>query len=176
MEKIEPFAEFLAKTTNARPEQFANELAAAAKRYGLSPERVAEEFELMKAYVLSYYEDVSPVCTVLSASGQPLDYVPFDQQPAVRAARAAGLPTHAIAPDPVPLVGDVPASTKPLPGDSGVPPPDTVSSAPLTATPANAHPIPQGTVPIPRISLERLVALGTLSNFFRKTAEPRATE
>jgi hypothetical protein len=174
MEQVEPFADFLARTESARPEQYSEALCVAAQRHGLSPERAAVEFERMKRYILSYYEGVTPVCSFLSTAGQPVDCVPFDQQPAVRAARAAGYPTDVLAPTPAAISGislpvDVASVTIPVSGSS-LPPGTKLSPASQIPSSSSQPPqIPQGTVPLLRITLDRLIPLGTFDSFFHKT-------
>ena len=174
MEQVEPFADFLARTANARPEHYSAAIRAAAEHHGLSLERATVEFDRMKSYILSYYEGVTPVCSVLTTAGQPVDCVPFDQQPTVRAARAAGYPTDVTPPMPAPILGnsmppDSSLPSAPISGDSM--PPDTTLSPAMRSQLSSAQPsqIPPGTVPLLRITLERLIPLGTLDNFFRKS-------
>ena len=91
---MQSFAAFLARTKNAQPEQYAEALQAAAKYWGLSTERVFEEFRRMKNYIIQGYETypIQPVSSYLNDDGLPVDCVPFDQQPTVQAAREAGYP------------------------------------------------------------------------------------
>ena len=160
MPPIEPFDQFLARTAAARPEDFADDMRTAAASCGLSSEGAVAEFERMKAHILRYYEGVRPVCSCLDAAGQVVDCVPFEQQPAVRAAAAAGHP------QPVPPRSPRPTSTAPAValGPDAAPP--LATRAPDTN---ECHALcPDGTVPLLRLTLERLVRLGTLDNFFRK--------
>jgi hypothetical protein len=174
MDQVEPFTEFLARTANARPEQYSDAIRAAAERHGLSVERVTAEFERMKNYILSYYESVMPVHSFLNAAGQPVDYVPFEQQPAVRAARAAGYLTEVSPPTPVSIPGislpnDVESLSAPVSGSSL--PPDATRSPASPSLSSSPRPpqVPPGTVPLLRITLDRLIPLGTLDSFFHKT-------
>jgi hypothetical protein len=173
MDQVEPFTEFLTRTANARPEQYAEAISAAAQRHGLSVERVAAEFERMKNYILSYYEGIRPVCSFLNASGQPVDCIPFEQQPSVRAAHAAGYPTEVTPPTPAPTPGiSLPTDVEPLlaPVSGSSLPPDA-TRPPDSASPASSPrpiQIPPGTVPLLRVTLNRMIQLGTFESFFRK--------
>lgn len=149
MPDVKSFEVFLAETAAARPEQYAEALADGARRAGVALETARAEFERMKAHVLSFYEGVRPVNSYVNASGQTIDCVPFEQQPSVRAARAAG---HQITrpvspPAPSPLEGE---------GHRG-------------GTTARRPVCPEGAVPMVRLTLDQLVRCGTLDNFFRKT-------
>jgi hypothetical protein len=180
MDQVEPFAEFLARTANARPEQYSEAIRAAAERHGLSPERARAEFERMKSYILSYYEGVTPVRSFLNTAGQPVDCVPFEQQRTVRAARAAGYPTEVSPPTPVMIQGiSLPRNAAPLSAPvsgNSLPPGATRSSAPPSPSSSPQPPqIPPGTVPLLRITLDRLVPLGTLDRFFHKSVGPPTT-
>jgi hypothetical protein len=161
MSEIEPFAEFLARTRAARPEEYAEAIRAGAAFSGREPEAVAAEFERMKQYILTYYEGVQPVGGFLSPSGQAIDCVPFDQQPTVRAARAAGYkvtPPHS---PPNPPEQPPPAAAR-RQGHTGA------AAAGQEAGPSGTHRCPEGTIPLLRITLDRLLRLGGLENFFRK--------
>lgn len=151
-----PFDVFLAETAAARPEQYEAALAEGARLAAITPEEARAEFERMKAYILSYYRGVRPVGSFLDRAGQTFDCVPFDQQPTVRAARAAG--------HPVARHGHAPAA---------LPPEASHRRQPLSAAPP-APRCPEGTVPLPRLTLDRLARLGTLDNFFRKIPGPAA--
>jgi hypothetical protein len=143
MADVEPFDKFLARTAAARPEDYLEALRAAGES---APADAAAEFERMKAYVLGYYEGVRPVRSYLDSLGRPWDCVPFEQQPSVRAAHAAGLKVPAAPPH---------AAAR---SDSGgVHPP---------------APCPKGSVPILRVTLEHLVQFGTLDNYFQKGPPP----
>ncbi|MCI0463995.1 MAG: hypothetical protein L0Z62_44240 [Gemmataceae bacterium] len=152
MSDIEPFEEFLARTASARPEDYPREDSAEAEASGPEPAVSAAEFERMKRYILDYYEGVRPVHSFLSPSGQVIDCVPFEQQPSVRAARAAGY--------------SVTQHHRPP-----TPPPHTQRQGTPTPAPpeaARTSPCPQGSVPMVRLTLERLVGLGNLDNLFRQ--------
>jgi hypothetical protein len=160
MPPIEPFDQFLARTAAASPDDYADDLRTTAKRCRISPEGAVAEFERMKAHLLRYYEGVRPVYSCLDAAGQVVDCVPFEQQPSVRAAAAAGYPQT------LPPKRPRPTSTAPAVAS----PPDAALPA---ATPASEPTecralCPDGTVPLLRLTLERLLRHGTLDNFFRK--------
>lgn len=144
MSQVEPFEEFLARTTAATPDEYAPLMKAAAEKWNLSPPRMAEEFERMKAYIADFYEGVVPVSSFLGAGGQPVDCIPIEQQPSARKATA-----------PIKL------SARPPSAHAGQP-----DQAP--ASTACAGICPAGTIPIVRVTLERLIPLGTFENYFRK--------
>jgi hypothetical protein len=149
MSAIVPFKKFLEETAAARPEQYADALEAAARQVGITPEAARAEFERMKAHILSYYEGVEPVGSFQDRNGQTIDCVPFEQQPAVRAALAEGRPVARKAPRP--------------PGVAGEP------AHHLHVREARPHLLcPEGAVPIVRLTLDRLIRAGTLDNYFRK--------
>jgi hypothetical protein len=149
MATLTPFDVFLTETAAATPEQYAEALVAGAQHAGISLKDAEAEFEKMKAHVLSYYEGVHPVGIFEDALGQIIDCVPFEQQPAVRSARAKGLSVAVAAP----------------PHPSGV----AGRMQHEKGTNAPAPLCPKGAVPIVRLTLERLVRYGTLANFFRKS-------
>jgi hypothetical protein len=153
MPHVEPFSEFLERTKTARPEDYAEALQEAAARRQVSFADQTAEFERMKNFLLGRYEGVAPLSSFSDAAGQTVDCVPFEQQPAVRAARAAGYPVD-VAPPP-------PAA---VPGVSPVRAADSERGAEC----AGGTTMPPGTVPLVRITLDRLIAFGSLDNFFRK--------
>jgi hypothetical protein len=173
MNQVEPFTEFLARTANARPEQYSDLIRAAAERGGLPVEKVTAEFERMKSYIVGHYEGVRPAHSFLNAAGQPVDCVPFEQQPTARAARAAGYPTDVSPPTPAAIRGiSPPNDAGPLSASrSGSSPPPEARSPASPSSSASAQPsqCPPGTVPLLRVTLDRLIPLGTLDNFFHKT-------
>jgi hypothetical protein len=151
MREVEPFDVFLARTAAARWEDYADVLRAG----GATTEReAAAEFDKMKAYILDSYRGVRPVGSFLDAAGNPVDCVPFEQQPTVRTAVAAGATFPPPPPPRYRLGGPGPAA----PADSA-----------KRASPALC---PSGAVPVPRITLERMAALGTFDNYFRKKPFP----
>jgi hypothetical protein len=77
MLKPAPFDLFLKKTAEARPEDYP----------GVDP----GELDRMKRYLLdTLYKNVHPVRTTVE-SGQTIDWIPYSEQPAVRAAAAKGV-------------------------------------------------------------------------------------
>ena len=137
MADVEAFDDFIARTAAARWGAYAEAFRASGASAGANP---ADEFERMRAYILRTYEGVHPVGSFRDPEGRPVDCVLFDQQPSVRAARAAG--------EPVPVS---PAPERPREGRPG----------------ARPAPCPFGSVPMVRITLERLVPHGTLENYLR---------
>jgi hypothetical protein len=175
MQQVEPFVEFLARTSKARPEEYSEAIHASAIQHGLSNAKVISEFQRMKGYILSYYEGVSPLCSFLNLDGITFDCVPTEQQPTYRAARDAGYQVDVKPPKPAPFVGiSTPTDTAqessvPSSGISS-PPGSTVSSSmPSPFSTSSPSCVPQGTVALRRISLENLISFGTLDNFFHKT-------
>ena len=149
MSSVEPFDAFLARTAAAKPEDFATELQLAADQHGLSPDAAAAEFKRMRDHVVRYYEGVHPVRSFLTAAGEAVDCVPFEQQPAAQAAQAAGYSVASFTPQPSAHAGVAvrPSDPTPIPHESMC---------------------PEGSVPLLRLTLERLVSFGSLDNFFRK--------
>jgi hypothetical protein len=177
MDQVEPFTEFLARTANARPEQYSDAIRAAAERHGLSVERVTAEFERMKDYILRYYEGVRPICSFLNAAGQAVDCVPFQEQPSVRAARAAGYPTEVVPPTPAAIPGiSLPSDVEPLsPPVSGSSLPPNATRPPASSSRSSSPrppQVPPGTVLLLRVTLDRLIPLGTFESYFHKTVGP----
>lgn len=168
MDEVEPFSDFFARTAKARPEEerYAEAIRAAAKRHGLSLERVTSEFQRMKDFILDHYRGVTPVGRPIGVDGQTFDCVPFDQQAAVRAARAAGLAIDASL-----AQGAVEPSGVPV---SGIFPPGAPRSTAAPSAPKNPHPpqCPAGTVPLLRITLESMIPFGTLERYFYKAGPP----
>lgn len=142
---IEPLGEYLASVAAARPEDYAEAIEAGARTAGITIEEAQAEFEEKKSLLLERYEGVQPVGSYRDANGLIFDCVPFDQQPAVRAARRAGLSVARGAP---------PAPT--LKGAKGQ------SHAPAWVP---ERVCPEGAVALPRYSLNYLVRFGTLANF-----------
>lgn len=147
-----PFAEFLAATAAATPDQYADALLEGARAAGVSPEDARAGFGAMKDFVLNHYREVTPVGSSVDANGVTVDYVPFEQQESVRRLRAAGLAVAESAPPPPPRAG------KPRPAAAAVPPPPS-------ATPA-------GTVTQPRLTLDQIAPYGTLDHYLRTWPAP----
>jgi hypothetical protein len=169
MDQVESFTEFLARTAGAQPERYSDVLRASAARHGLPVAHVTAEFERMKSYIVHYYEGVRPVRSFLNADNQPVDCVPFEQQPTVRAARAAGYPTDVSPPVPAAIRGiSPPNDVEPFStslSESSLPSDVARTSA------AQPSQCPPGTVPLLRVTLERLIPQGTLDSFFHKTVD-----
>ena len=167
MGPVEPFETFLARTAADRPEQYAEALRDGARRAGISAEQAVVEFERMKAHILHYYDGMHPVGSYPDAAGNPVDCVPFEQQPAFRAAAKTGHGTIPTPPPPRSVPTRAPSLSSPR--------------AESVAGPAGTPVCPPHTVPLPRVTLERLIFLGTLDNHFRKEphikhAPPAAAE
>ena len=150
MPDVEPLRDYLRRIAHAPAAAFEERLrahAAAAGRAGVDP---AAELERMRDFLTRYYEGVEPVSSYQDAEGTIIDCVPFEQQPAARAALAAG---HA------PLKGPPPSAG--VPDAEGTP-------APATAPAAEPDPAPTGTVKLPRLTLERLIRSRTPERVFHK--------
>lgn len=119
MPTIEPWEVFVARTRSVRAEDFAEELGTAARRWALSPEQSVAEFELMRAHVLQCYEGVHPLGSFLTSDGIVVDCIPFEEQPTVRTARAAGNPVVLTAPPPTRSAAGTGGAAS-LPNSSGV--------------------------------------------------------
>jgi hypothetical protein len=174
MDQVEPFAAFLSRVASAQPEQYSEEIRAAAERHRLPIDKVMSEFDRMKSYILSYYEGVTPVSSFRTASGQIVDCVPFEQQPAVRAARAAGYSVDISPPPPQVTIGSSPTSNvapdSPRTSGFALPPQGGGHSASPGLSPTHQQPqTPPGTVALVRITLERLIVMGTLEAIFKKS-------
>jgi hypothetical protein len=101
-------------------------------------------FNEMRSYLLHYYAEVVPVVSFADANSAVFDYIPIDQQISRRDQTA-----------PVAAPPEPPAGGK-IPG-----------SLPLQQF-NNAGPVPAGTVPVRRITLEDLMRFATLDQFLRK--------
>lgn len=180
--RVEDFSAFLARVAAAQPNQYSDAIAAAAEHQGLSVHDVTAEFERMKNYVLSYYSGVAPVHSFVNTGGQVIDCVPSDQLQATRAARDAGFDLQSPAPPPTPLSGTGPATDPsvppgPRPGTASPPGgPTSPRSTPDASMDEQPPQIPPGTVPLPRITLERLISAGGIDRFFRKQTGPPAPD
>lgn len=170
MHQLVPFADFLDRTRAARFEDHERELVAAARRFGLQVDARAE-FQKMKDYILrTIYKDVHPVSSHLDGAGHPIDCIPFEQQPGVRAAALAG---HVIQrTPPPPLMPDPAAEASPpttAPPPSTIPPPPESPKHQDEGRPreAPAPPCPEGTIPMRRITLEEVVRSGSLEHYLQ---------
>lgn len=144
-----PFAEFLAATAAATPDQYAAALLAGARAAGVTPEAARAGFAAMKAHVLDKYRGVTPAGSYVDANGATVDRIPFAQQESVRALRAAGLVVAEGAPPPPQRVG------KPRPA-AAVPPP----------------PPADDTIAEPRVTLDQIAPYGTLEHYLRTWPAP----
>ena len=132
----------------------------------------SQEFEGMKDFLVRLYEGTSCGHTFLDASGNPIDCLPFEHQPTVRAARKKGIDPKRKLPPPPPL--DHAAEFDIDSMDSGPRPTGLV--APLRQGKVDLYgnkvAAPSGTVPFRRLTLARLAQLGGLERHFRKTPPP----
>jgi hypothetical protein len=140
MHSVEPFDDFLARVRVARRDQFSG--AACSE----------PEFERMKAYILHLNQDVHVARSFADSSGRPIDCIPFDELPTVRAARARG---HQVQVNPPPL-------------------PRAEGQAAAPTRPSSLGPCPEGAVAWPRLTLEDLVSHPTLEDYFAKTSAFRS--
>lgn len=153
MSTVEPFEQFLNRTRNARPEDHAEAIRLSAARSGRTEEEVAREFQQMKDYVLRHYEGVHPLGSVLATDGEIVDCVPVEQQPAARAARAAGLAPVGVAPLPTGRLQSAESRARITRAQSLVP---------------HGAVCPSGSIPLVRLTLEHLIPFGALESFFKK--------
>jgi hypothetical protein len=154
----EPFDQFLARTASAQLEPHLKALRASPAAEALDLSALAAEFEKMKKHHAELYRGVKPVRSFFDAAGHVVDCIPFDQQPSVRAARAAGIPVHEHMPPPPHL------------GTGHAHPQDATESKCQTPPSGQQGPsmCPPGSVMMRRVLLEDLVRAGTLENYFRK--------
>jgi hypothetical protein len=118
--------------------------AARPEQYGVAP----AEFEKMREYILRYYQGVQPVRSFRNEAGQLIDCIPIEQQPSARAATESG---HKVVRTP--------------------PSPSRLADSTGQAAPARREEgglCSPGSVPLLRLTLERLTPFGELQHFFRK--------
>jgi hypothetical protein len=155
--KPEPFDQFLARTAAARLEPYREAFLASPAGAALDAAALAAEFQKMKTHIAELYRGVKPVKSFVDAANHVIDCIPFDQQPSVRAARSRGIAVHEHMPPP-PQVGGGPAQPRVAAGN----PVQSQASSPP------APPCPPGSVLLRRVTLEDLIASGTLENHLRK--------
>lgn len=146
MSSIQSFEQFLVELSHATSEVFDEELKIAAERWGLSPDSMANEFQRMRQFLFDYYKDKHPRSSYLDSDGCLIDCIPVAEQETFRtigASRPAVVPT---APLPAARVDVNRPSTH-------------ISSQPIRPT------CPAGTIPRPRITLDRVIYFGTLENY-----------
>lgn len=131
MPAIEPLPAFVARVEAATLDQFPGARCSPA------------EFARMKDFILSIYRGVRSGGTLADAVGHPIDCIPFEDQPSVRTARAAGHDVQRIAP--------------PAARIQGMPPVDSAPRPPAAC--------PEGMVPFTRITLEELTRYETLEAY-----------
>jgi hypothetical protein len=135
-----PFAQFMETLRTARAEEYLN----------LPHSAVLDEnaFNEMRAYLLRYYDGVSPSGSFGDPSGSVFDSIPVEQQLSLR-----GRCGSVAAPPNLP--GNSPYAYTPSPSQVGN----------ETCTP--------GTIPVRRLTLEDLSRFPTLGHFFRKAPNSR---
>ena len=118
--------------------------------------RNEQEFEAMRAHLLSLHGDVEVVQSYTDAAGHIFDCVPVEQQPSLKGTGAQ----LAKPPELSRIVGGRP----------------TGPAEPLRAAPSgtdrygNATQCPPGHVPVRRVTLDEMARFPTLKDFFRKTS------
>ncbi len=154
-EKIARFVSFQSFLTNTRTAKFA-----AYRRLAGARVANAKAFEEMRSYILNYYEGVVIVST-FTTDGAFADCVTIESQPSLR---RLGIKKLAPAPR---STAFKPISDRQVPG--------TVRYAPsllqlgLKDQFGNRIACKSGTIPLQRITLERLVRFPTLRDFLSKT-------
>ncbi len=134
-----------------------------------------QEFERMRAYLIEHYQNASVVHSFVDEGGRIVDCIPFDQQPTVQAARRIGIDVMRTAPPPLQKARTAPRVV----GQAGNPrsrPTVPPLAKGLKDADGNLIASPAGTVPVPRITLERLATHGRLDDFFRKGLPYRRPE
>jgi hypothetical protein len=159
MASVEDFTTFLQHVREASPDDYIDALHMSAQRHELSDERMRSEFQKMQEHILHYYEGVQPVGSFLTPAGEAVDCVPVAQQPTARAAKAAGIALAGVAPAPTPSA-------------------HSIRQAPIhhSAPEVHKHLCPLGNIPLPRITLERMIQYGTLDRYFQKVSPRTGVE
>ena len=132
---FKPFAQFIDGVRKARADQYL--------KLPYSAVLDASAFSEMRAYLLRYYDGVSPAASFADAGGSVFDCIPIEQQFSLR----EGLNAAAAPPD-SPGEGE----------DARTTPPDQVGN----------ETCPAGTIPVRRLTLQDLCGFPTLDHFFRK--------
>lgn len=148
--RIVPFEDFIREVRAARHET----LAAADEA------RVASvgAFEAMKRHVLNLYEGVEVRSSFEDDSGNVIDCIPIEQQPALRGRKLAEAP-----PD-LPVAASEQSDAS---GDVAEPVRGQLTRGARDRF-GNEQSCPKGCVPIMRVTLEMLSRFETLQDFFRK--------
>ena len=167
MANAEPLEEFLARTALARLEEYAPSPTPAAGANWSSQPIPAVEFQRMKDFIRDRYQGVKPHSSYVDVGGVTIDCIPFDQQPSVRAAHAAGIEVQQVAPPPPDSRSDSPTTR-----DRS----KRLATEPSSSLPPVTHegPCPPGFVPLVRVSLDEIVRHGTLADYFRRSPLPRS--
>jgi hypothetical protein len=132
---IEPLARFIAAVRRARAEQYLN--------LPLNAVQDENAFAEMRAYLMRYYDGITPAGGFVDAGGSIFDCIPIEQQLSLR-----GRSVSVAAPS------DPPGSDR------------NAHAAPTGRV--GTETCPQGTIPIRRLTLEELCRFPTLADFFRK--------
>jgi hypothetical protein len=122
------------------------------------------DFHAMKAHLLELYDGVTPTHTYVAADGQYIDCIPFAQQPGLRNAPASAkvMPTPPPAPAPAPGV-------VPPPGRAGIPVQPGESGGKDAF--GNERSCPAGSIPMPRVTLDKMTQSPTLDDFLGRTTK-----
>jgi hypothetical protein len=169
------FNEFLDRTGTAKAEQHFTTLQAQHQfavpeakgmAAALPKDEFEAEFDKMKEYLLRRYDGVRCEHTFLDSNGNFVDCVPFEQQPTVRTALAAGLSvTHQPQEPPS-------RQARPQTDPMKLPPVPTPIVAPLRRGLLDpfGQPIgcPEGLVPLRRVTVSQMARYGKFEDFFQK--------
>jgi hypothetical protein len=172
MPHFKPFDQFITETRTARaatPSSPGYAVGLASRAAGAP--RGVDELEKMKDFILKYYNNgrIRVTKSYLLPDGNHVDCIPFEEQPALR-----GLPAEEVAGARTPPSYDGPTAPPAAPaaaaGTGAAPPRPVLPQAAAGTTDAvgNTRTLPEGSVAIPRLTLERLTQFSTLPNFFRK--------
>jgi hypothetical protein len=154
--RVQPFREFVQSLSAATFEELAARPEAGVES--------GDAFEEMRQHLIGLYEGVDARHSFVNAGGQVIDCIPIEQQPAIRKSRQPIL--------------EPPATTTPTPAESYRPPLNPAQRA--SETPPQLHPdyrdrfanrmwCPDGSIPMVRLTLDRLTRSRNLREFFQKT-------
>jgi hypothetical protein len=149
--KFIPFQKFIESVEGANARDFLSRPTSRVKD--------AESFEQMRQYVLGLYEGVSVRHSWVLGS-QYFDCVPVEQQPTARALGIENLDLTQPSPVPHPSGGQLPEGVITLTSPLG---PDEQHDQF-----GNSRLCEVGTIPMDRITLDRLIPFSTLGQFFQK--------
>lgn len=169
------FEQFRDQLANAKVEHHFDTVHALATRSAVSGKKIAapkraefsDDFKRIKDYLLSRYAGVK-TCehTFMDSNGNFVDCIPFEEHPAVVAAKKAKQKVASTAPDLTTV------EVSPKVGAMERPPEPTPIMPPLRRGLVDpfGHLVasPEGCIPMRRITASQMARYGTFDNFFRK--------